>query len=135
VDVERLSPDPQKVVRKFKASQRNDSFTFFSIDLPPGQYRIVGFGGWMGRNGMWYDVKDVPLFAKTFTFSKSRVNYVGSYKLIKHMPPGMVGKMTFEFVQVKGPGEREALQRILNTWEMDPYWKTMIEKRLKELPK
>ncbi len=130
VDVERLSPDPETIKNKFKTNWKKDSYTFFSEQLPPGQYRFLGFGGWMGNIGMWYDLKGDPRFTRTL--QKSRINFIGSYKIIKHMPPGRIGRITYEIVQVKEPGEREALLR-LQEWEMDPYWKAMVDKRLKEL--
>lgn len=132
VDVERLSPNPDTLEKKFKLSWKKDSYTFFSEHLPPGQYRFLGYGGWMGNIGMWYDLKSDPRFARTL--QKSRINFIGSYKVIKHMPPGRIGKITYEVVQVKEPGEREALLRV-QEWEMDPYWKLMVEKRLRELSK
>lgn len=132
VDVERLTPNPDTIENKFKTHWDKRSYTFFSEQLPSGQYRFLSFFGWIGNIGIWYNLKGDPRFK--WTLQKSRINFIGSYKIIKHMPPGRIGRITFEVVQVKEPGEREALLRV-QKWEMDPYWKTMVEKRLKELSK
>jgi hypothetical protein len=129
-DVERLTPNPEKIDSNFKTHWDKRSYTFFSEQLPPGQYQLQSVMGYVGNISIWYDFKDDPRFK--WTLQKSRINYIGSYKLIRRKS-GNFG-YAFEAVQVKEPGEREALLRVLK-WEMDPFWKSMVEKRLKELPK
>lgn len=132
VDIERLKPDPDTLKDKFWVIHKGESYTFFSAVLTTGQYKFTGVGGRMGRNGMWYDLEGDARFTRTF--AKPGIYYVGTYKIKTIMPKGMMGRAKNEITTIKEPNERELLLKVL-PYAKHEYWKAMIERRLRELPK
>lgn len=133
VDIDRLKPAPDTFANKFWVKKHGDhGIVFFSEVLTTGQYQITRFHRESGTWDINYDVHEDPGFIRTF--SKPGIYNVGAYKLRIIPPPNMVGRMKFAIEPAKGPGERAILATV-QPYAKHEYWKTMIERRLRELPK
>jgi hypothetical protein len=125
VELKRLRP----ATKEPYSLTANDGI-FFGGDIPLGKYRVAEFGG---RNPYTnqtfrFNLGELPQFEREI--GRAGVYYLGSFKYKTNKPT--VGRMSFELVPVKGPGERELLEKILPLAEHD-YWKRLIRQRLGQL--
>lgn len=134
-EMERLKPEPGQVSSKFWWYKFNDDqYVLVHEDLSAGQYRVNTLGVDVGPAIVRFDAKDDPRFHRTF--SKSGVYFLGAYKFHVIYPQNRIGKMRFELQSAEGPGEREAIERVLVAEHVkDQYWKDLLNKRLKQLSK
>lgn len=121
---------------KFKGDKYKDKYQYVMLceDLSTGKYRFDELRVDVGMGIVVFDLKDDPRFHHTF--SKPGVYFLGSYAYHTIMPPGRVGKMHFALETVRGPGEREAIERVLEAKELkDEYWRALLTRRLHQLGK
>lgn len=134
--MERLKPEPGQVSKEFwrYKFKDKDQYVLVHEDLSAGQYRVNTIGVDVGPAIVNLDAKDDPRFHHTF--SKSGIYFLGAYKFHVIYPQNRIGKMRFELQPAEGPGEREAIERILAAEQvLDQYWKDLLNRRLKQLSK
>ncbi len=136
IRIERLSPEPGEVIKKswrYKFKDQ-DKYVIMSEVLSVGTYRFNELYLDVGAGTLVLDVKDDPRFQRTF--SRPGVYFLGAYKFRTILPPNRIGRMRFALDTVPGPGEREAIERLLTAKEAkNDYWREQLTKRLQQLGK
>lgn len=134
--IERLNPDSSEVIKKswkYKFKGR-DEYVVMCEELSTGTYRVNELYVDAGPGIVVFDLKDDQRFRRTF--SRPGVYYLGAYKYHTILPPNRIGRMKFDLEQTQGPGEREAIERLLVAKEAkNEYWKDQLTRRLQQLGK
>lgn len=110
-----------------------DHGLFYRTYIPEGVYKLQDFGGFSWRYGGTEVAYNFPTQGKNVwdpLIKVPGIYYLGSYKYKKAKSSFMNAK--YDLVQIKSPGEKELLQRLLKL-AVHPTWKNKIEKRIKEI--
>lgn len=108
---------------------------FFQLDVAPGAYKFMRFGGSSFIKQTAYDYK-FPAQGKgslDLEVTKPGVYYVGSWRY-KKIKSGFFTPGEFDLEPMQSPGEREVLEKVFANASHE-HWRKMIRARLAELKK
>lgn len=109
---------------------RTHDGVFYLENLPFGSYQLNQFGGPGGFlsnvSFYWFDF---PRQNEGFRITKPGVYYAGSFKYKK---AGTFFRPKFELQTVNSPGEREAIEKILE-YSKNTKWEAQLRRRLAQL--
>ncbi len=103
---------------------------FYLENMTPGSYQFYQFGGpggfFSSASFYWFNF---PTQADGFRISKPDLYYLGSFQYKK---AGSFFNPKFDIEPVESPGEREAIEKILQYSE-GTRWEALLRKRLEQL--
>jgi hypothetical protein len=109
---------------------RTHEGVFYLENLPLGSYQLSRFGGPGGMlssaSFYWFDF---PRQSEGFRVAKPGIHYLGSFKYKK---AGSFFNPKFDIEPLKTPGEREAIEKILE-YSKNTKWDAQLRVRLAQL--
>lgn len=109
---------------------RTHEGVFYIENLPQGSYQMNQFGGpggmFSSASFYWFNF---PRQSDGFRISKPGLYYLGSFKYKK---AGSMFNPKFDIEPLKSPGEREAIEKILQ-FSKSTKWEAQLQGRLNQL--
>lgn len=103
---------------------------FYLENMIPGSYQFYQFGGpggfFSSASFYWFNF---PSQTDGFRINKPALYYIGSFKYKK---AGSFFNEKFDIVPIESPGEREAIEKILQ-YSAGTGWEVLLRKRLQQL--